>query len=65
MVLPVYNNRHQMVAAKETNHIVQSVISEEDALNLGVWKDISEHTPPAPQSRNVGNERRQNRRNRN
>ena len=65
VVLPVYNNRHQMVAASAGDHNVHSLMSAKEARRLGLWRDISEHMPSASQSRNVGNGRKQNRRNRN
>ena len=64
IVLPVYNNHHQMVTASEKYHTLQSLLPEEHARQMGVWKEVPKQLTP-PQARNVGNKHRQNRRDRN
>ena len=64
IVLPVYNNNHQIVAASGKLQSLHSVLSRKDAEKLGVWKEIPETLTP-PRARNGKNERRQNPRGRN
>ena len=62
IVLPIFNNHHQMIVTNDHNLTIHVFVTDMMARQMGVWGPVPVGLLQPSSSRNKGNQRRHNRR---